>query len=86
MAHDIQQEHAGVEPLEQKGWRTEAYLRSYERVMTLSDKEVARLRTLLLEIDKGLCKKAYKSFVGNRVRNIRLMLTKAERREKHRLL
>lgn len=51
--------------------------------MTLSDKEVARLRTLLLEIDKRLCKKAYRSFVGNRVRNIRLMLTKAERREKN---
>lgn len=54
--------------------------------MTLSDSEVARLRTLLMEIDKGLCKKAYKSYVGNRVRNIRLMLVKAERREKHRLL
>ena len=51
--------------------------------MTFSDKEVARLRTLLTEIDKGLCKKAYKSFVGNRVRNIRLMLVKAERREKN---
>ena len=51
--------------------------------MVLSDKEVARLRTLLMEIDKGLCKKTYKSFVGNRVRNIRLMLTRAERREKN---
>ena len=28
--------------------------------MTFSDKEVARLRKLLTEIDKGLCKKAYK--------------------------
>lgn len=54
--------------------------------MTLSDKEVARLRILLMEIDKGLCKKAYKSFVGNRVRNIRLVLTRAERREKNTLL
>lgn len=54
--------------------------------MILSDSEVARLRTLLMEIDKGLCKKVYKSYVGNRVRNIRLMLVKAERREKHRLL
>lgn len=51
--------------------------------MTFSDKEVTRLRKLLTEIDKGLCKKAYKSFVGNRVRNIRLMLVKAERREKN---
>ena len=54
--------------------------------MILSDKEVARLRKLLTEIDKGLCKKAYKSFVVNRIRNIRLMLSKAERREKHTLL
>lgn len=54
--------------------------------MTFSDKEVAKLRTLLTEIDKGLCKKSYKSFVGNRVRNIRLMLVRAERREKNTLL
>ena len=50
--------------------------------MTFSDKEITRLRKFLTEIDKGLCKKAYKSFVGNRVRNIRLMLVRAERREK----
>ena len=54
--------------------------------MTFSDKEVARLRKFLTEIDKGLCKKAYKSFVGNRVRNIRLMLVRAERREKNTIL
>lgn len=54
--------------------------------MTLSDSEVARLRRLLLEIDKGLSKKTYKSFVGNRTRIIRLMLSKAERREKNILL
>ena len=54
--------------------------------MTLSDAEVARLRRLLWEIDKGLTKKAYKSYVGNRVRIIRLMLSKAERREKNTLL
>lgn len=54
--------------------------------MTLSDKEVARLRTLLLEIDKGLDKTRYKAYIETRTRNIRLMLTKAERREKGRLL
>lgn len=54
--------------------------------MTLSNSEVARLRLLLWEIDKGLTKKAYKAYVGNRVRNIRLMLSKAERREKNTLL
>ena len=54
--------------------------------MELTDKEVARLRTLLMEIDKGLSKRTYKPFVGNRTRNIRLMLTRAERREKNRLL
>ena len=54
--------------------------------MTLSDSEVARLRLLLGEIDKGLTKRAYKAYVGNRVRNIRLMLSKAERRDKNTLL
>ena len=54
--------------------------------MTFSDKEITRIRKLLTEIDKGLCKKAYKSFVGNRVRNIHLMLVRAERREKSTIL
>lgn len=54
--------------------------------MILSDKEVARLRRILLEIDNGLTKKAYRAYVGNRTRTIRLMLTKAERREKNKLL
>lgn len=54
--------------------------------MYLSDNEVQKLRRLLTEIDKGLDKKRFKSFVGNRTRNIRLMLTRAERREKHTLL
>jgi len=54
--------------------------------MTLSDHEVARLRRLLWEIDKGLTKRAYKAYVGNRTRNIRLMLSRAERREKNTLL
>jgi len=54
--------------------------------MTLSDREVARLRLLLWEIDNGLTKRAYKAYVCNRTRNIRLMLNKAERREKNTLL
>lgn len=54
--------------------------------MILSDKEVARLRLLLWEIDKGLLKTRYKPYVENRTRNIRLMLSKAERREKNKLL
>ena len=54
--------------------------------MILSDQEVARLRKFLWEIDKGLTKRTYKVYVGNRVRMIRLMLSKAERREKNTLL
>lgn len=54
--------------------------------MILSDHEVARLRRLLWEIDQGLNKTRYKPYVETRTRNIRLMLTRAERREKNRLL
>lgn len=54
--------------------------------MILSNAEVARLRKLLYEIDNGLTKRAYKAYVGNRTRNIRLMLKKAERREENTLL
>ena len=54
--------------------------------MTLSEFEVARLRRLLWEIDQGLNKTRYKPYVETRIRNIRLMLTRAERREKNRLL
>jgi hypothetical protein len=48
--------------------------------------EVQKLRKLLAEIDKGLDKKRFKSFVGNRTRNIRVVLNKAERREKNTLI
>ena len=54
--------------------------------MVLSDKEAAKIRKLLMEIDIGLDKKAYKSYTRNRTRNIRLMLQRAERREKNTLL
>ena len=54
--------------------------------MILNDAEVARIRRLLWEIDKGLTKTRYRSYVETRTRNIRLILSKAERREKHTLL
>jgi hypothetical protein len=54
--------------------------------MILSEHEVARLRRLLWEIDRGLDKTRFKPFVETRTRNIRLMLTKAERRNKNTLL
>ena len=54
--------------------------------MILSDSEVARLRRLLWEIDQGLNKTRYKPYVETRTRTIRLVLTKAERREKNKLL
>ena len=54
--------------------------------MTLSDREVAMVRRLLFEIDMGLEKTRYKAYVGTRTRKLRLMLTRAERREKNTLL
>lgn len=54
--------------------------------MILSDKEVARLRRLLWEIDQGLDKTRFKPYVGTRTRTIRLMLTRAERRGKGKLI
>ena len=54
--------------------------------MILSEKEVTRLRQLLLEIDKGLEKTRYKPWIRTRTRNIRLMLVRAARREKDTLL
>ena len=54
--------------------------------MILSDAEVVKLRKLLSEIDAGLTKKRVRPFVTNRTRNIRLMLQRAERREKNTLL
>lgn len=54
--------------------------------MILSDHEVAKLRRLLWEIDKGVDRTRFKSYIETRTRNIRLMLTRAERREKNTLL
>lgn len=54
--------------------------------MILSDKEIVKIRLMLQEIDLGVEKKRYRSYIRNRTRNIRLMLSKAERREKNTLL
>lgn len=54
--------------------------------MMLTREEVARLRLLLWEIDKGVDKRAFKAYIGNRTRKIRLMLSRAERREKNTLI
>ena len=54
--------------------------------MILSEYEVLKLRRLLWEIDKGLDKTRYRFYVENRTRQIRLMLVRAERREKNTLL
>lgn len=54
--------------------------------MILSKEEVARLRLMLWEIDKGLLKSRFKPYIETRTRKMRLMLSKAERREKNTLL
>lgn len=54
--------------------------------MNLSESEVARIRRLLLEIDNGMTKARVRQYVGTRTRNIRLLLTRAERREKNTLI
>ena len=54
--------------------------------MILSDKEVVRLRKLLREVDSEAGGKSRKAYIQNRTRNIRLMLVRAERREKNTLL
>lgn len=59
---------------------------SIAEAMILSDAEVARIRRLLWEIDKGLTRTRHKPYIETRSRNIRLILSKAERREKNTLL
>ena len=54
--------------------------------MILSEKEVVRLRKLLREVDSETCGKSRKAYIQNRTRNIRLMLVRAERRERNTLL
>lgn len=54
--------------------------------MYLSDKEVKRIRDALQKIEIADKKGAKKNYNANQCRNIRLVLVKAERREKGRLL
>ena len=44
------------------------------------------MKKLLFEIDRGLDKTRYRAYVETRTRRMRLMLTRAERREKNTLL
>lgn len=53
--------------------------------MELSKSEVAKLRRLLSEIDKEATVKGRPNVIGTRTRNARLILTKAERRDKNSL-
>ena len=53
--------------------------------MELSKSEVAKLRRLLSEIDKEATVKGRANVIGTRTRNARLILTKAERRDKNSL-
>lgn len=54
--------------------------------MILCEAEVVKLRRLIREIDEGLDKKRFRPFVMTRTRNIRVLLNRAERREKNTLL
>lgn len=54
--------------------------------MFLSNKEIDTIRTLLSNIDTAERQGARKHYIANQVRNIRLVLSKAERREKNKLL
>ena len=54
--------------------------------MFLTDRETEEIRLRLSNIDKAERKGAKKNYIANQIRNIRLVLTKAERREKDTLL
>lgn len=54
--------------------------------MILSNKEIDTIRALLANIEKADRVTVRKYYLTNQVRNIRLILSKAERREKHTLL
>lgn len=54
--------------------------------MILSDREAAMFRKLLSEMEQGLNKTRYKTYLHTRIRKMRLTLNKAERREKNTLL
>lgn len=50
--------------------------------MTLTDKEVTKLLKLQEEIDREASGKCRKSYIHNRTRQVRLMIRKANRRER----
>lgn len=54
--------------------------------MFLSDKEIEAIRVRLANIEKAERIGVKKNYLTNQVRQIRLMLQKAERREKYTLL
>lgn len=56
------------------------------QVMILSEHETAKLLKYLWEIDKEASGKGRKAVINTRTRNIRLMLSRARRREKGKLL
>ena len=54
--------------------------------MILSEKEVKRIRDILQRIENAERNGAKRHYFSNQVRSIRLILNRAERREKGRLL
>lgn len=54
--------------------------------MYISDKEFTQIVTRLANIDKADKAGARRHYISNQVRQIRLLLNKAERREKNTLL
>lgn len=54
--------------------------------MFLSDKEINEIKARLANIEKADKIGVKKNYLANQVRNIRLMLVRAERREKNTLL
>lgn len=54
--------------------------------MILTDREIDEIRRRLTSIDIAERRGAKKNYIANQVRNIRLILSRAERREKNTLL
>ena len=50
--------------------------------MTLTEKEIAKLLKLQEEIDREAAGKCRKSYIQNRTRQVRLVIRKANRRER----
>ena len=54
--------------------------------MYFADKEIDAIRRYLANIDRADRAGAKRNYISNQVRNIRLLLSRAERREKNTLL